>query len=82
MFILEKEPVFPFLMLSAKQGNNWYHFYKVLRTQSQHSTTRLLRRWCQANKNESFKNRLQLDLSLLNCGLNSELLLSGLNSGT
>jgi len=24
--ILEKEPVFPFSMLSAKQGNYWYHF--------------------------------------------------------
>ena len=29
IFILEKEPVFPFLMLSAKQGNYWYHFYNV-----------------------------------------------------
>ena len=27
--ILEKEPVFPFLMFSAKQGNYWYHFYNV-----------------------------------------------------
>ena len=27
--ILEKEPVFPFLMLSAKQGKYWYHFYNV-----------------------------------------------------
>ena len=27
--ILEKEPVFPFLMLSAKQGNYWDHFYNV-----------------------------------------------------
>ena len=27
--ILEKEPVFPFSMLSAKQGNYWYHFYNV-----------------------------------------------------
>ena len=25
----QKEPVFPFLMFSAKQGNCWYHFYKV-----------------------------------------------------
>ena len=24
--ILQKEPVFPFLMLSTKQGNYWYHF--------------------------------------------------------
>ena len=24
------EPVFPFLKLSAKQGNYWYHFYNVL----------------------------------------------------
>ena len=29
ILILEKEPVFPFLMLSAKQGNYWYHFYNV-----------------------------------------------------
>ena len=27
--ILEKEPVFPFSMLSAEQGNFWYHFYSV-----------------------------------------------------
>ena len=53
--ILEKEPVFCFWMLSAKQ----YHFYNVFgmtrsltgivpgtsRTRSQHSTTRLSRRW-------------------------------------
>ena len=25
----ERAPVFPFLMLSAKQGNNWYHFDNV-----------------------------------------------------
>ena len=29
IFILEKEPVFPFLMLSAKQGNYGYHFYNA-----------------------------------------------------
>ena len=29
ILILEKEPVLPFLMLSAKQGNYWYHFYNV-----------------------------------------------------
>ena len=29
ILILEKEPVFPFLMFSAKQGNYWYHFYNV-----------------------------------------------------
>ena len=29
IIILEKEPVIPFLMLSAKQGNYWYHFYRV-----------------------------------------------------
>ena len=29
IFILQKEPVFPFLMLSAKQGYCWYHFYYV-----------------------------------------------------
>ena len=30
ILIPEKEPVFLFLMLSAKQGNYWYHFYNVL----------------------------------------------------
>ena len=29
IFILQKEPVFPFLMLSAQQGDYWYHFYNV-----------------------------------------------------
>jgi len=29
ILILEKEQVFPFLMLLAKQGYNWYHFYNV-----------------------------------------------------
>ena len=29
ILILEKEPVFPFSMFSAKQGHYWYHFYKV-----------------------------------------------------
>ena len=29
ILILQKEPVFPFLMLSAKQENYWYHFYNV-----------------------------------------------------
>ena len=29
ILILEKEPVFPFLMLRAKQGKYWYHFYNV-----------------------------------------------------
>ena len=29
ILILEKEPVFPFSMLSAKQGNYGYHFYNV-----------------------------------------------------
>ena len=29
ILILEKEPVFPFLMLSAKKGNYWYHFYHI-----------------------------------------------------
>ena len=58
---LEKEPVFPFLMFSAKQGNYWYPFFitslvwrgpwlgiepKTSRTQSQHSSTRLSRRRC------------------------------------
>ena len=27
--MLEKEPVFPFSMLSANQVNYWYHFYNV-----------------------------------------------------
>ena len=58
--ILQKEPVFPFLMLSVKQGNYWYHFILSLvwrghwlgiepgtsRTRSHYSTTRLSRsRW-------------------------------------
>ena len=30
ILILEKEPVFPFLMFSAKQGNYWYHFITSL----------------------------------------------------
>ena len=30
LFIFEKDPVFPFLMLSAKQGNYWYHFITSL----------------------------------------------------
>ena len=30
IFILEKEPVFPFSMLSAKQGNHWYHLITSL----------------------------------------------------
>ena len=29
ILILEKEPVFPFLMFSARQGHYWYHFYNV-----------------------------------------------------
>ena len=29
ILILEKKPVFPFWILSAKQGNYWYHFYYV-----------------------------------------------------
>ena len=29
ILILQKEPVFPFLMLSANQGNYWFHFYNV-----------------------------------------------------
>ena len=29
ILILEKEPVFPFSILSAKQGNYWYHCYNV-----------------------------------------------------
>ena len=29
IFIHQKEPVFRFSMLSAKQGNYWYHFYNV-----------------------------------------------------
>ena len=31
ILIIEKEPVFPFSMLSAKQGNYWYRFYNVWR---------------------------------------------------
>ena len=58
ILILEKEPVFPFSLLSAKQGNYWYHFITSLvwrgpwlgiepgtsRTRSQHYTIRLSRR--------------------------------------
>ena len=29
ILIIEKEPVFPFSVLSAKQGKYWYHFYNV-----------------------------------------------------
>ena len=29
ILILEKEPVFPFSLLGAKQGNYWYHLYNV-----------------------------------------------------
>ena len=29
ILILKKEPVFCFLMFSAKQGQYWYHFYNV-----------------------------------------------------
>ena len=29
ILFLEKEPVFPFFMFSAKQGNCWYQFYNV-----------------------------------------------------
>ena len=29
IIILENEPLFPFSMLSTKQGNHWYHFYNV-----------------------------------------------------
>ena len=58
ILIFKKEPVFPFVMLSAKQVNYWYHFYNVFgmtlsltgdwtRTWSHQSTTRLsTRRWC------------------------------------
>jgi len=51
ILILEEEPVFPFSMLSAKQGNYWYHFYNVfgmtrsltgdMNPECQHSNTRL-----------------------------------------
>jgi len=30
ILILEKEPVFPFSMLSAKQGSYWYHLISSL----------------------------------------------------
>jgi len=30
LFMFESlEPVFPFIMFSAKQGKYWYHFYNV-----------------------------------------------------
>ena len=60
ILIREKEPVFPFLMFSAKLGNYWYHCLTSLvwrglllgiepgtsHTRCQHSTTRLSRRLC------------------------------------
>ena len=61
ILILEKEPVFLFSMLSAKQGNYLVPFFKISlvwhgpwlgiepvtsRTRCQHSTTRLSRRRC------------------------------------
>ena len=46
IFILQKEPVFHCLMLSAKQGNYSGRYQpRTSRTQSQHYTTRLSRRW-------------------------------------
>ena len=47
ILIFEKEPVFPFSMLGAKQVNYWYHIYNVIvmtRSLTGHSTTRLSRR--------------------------------------
>ena len=64
ILILKKEPVFPFSMLSAKQGNYWYHFYNVFGMTRSLSgdwtrdlpqskpalyTTRLSRRWYHCN---------------------------------
>ena len=49
ILVLEKEPVFSFLMLSAKQGHYWYHFYKffgMTRSLTGDWTTRLSRRRC------------------------------------
>ena len=34
ILILEKEPVFPIWMCSAKQGHYWYHFYNFGMTRS------------------------------------------------
>ena len=60
ILIFQKEPVFPYFMLSAKQGHYLYHFYNIFgigrvpwlgiepgtsHTQSQHYTTRLSWRW-------------------------------------
>ena len=70
ILILQKEPIFPFLMLSAKQGNYsgtifitslvwrgpWLGIEPgTSRTRSQHSTTRLLRRRY-GNQNSSVSN--------------------------
>ena len=55
ILIIEKKPVFPCWMFSAKPGTFWYHYYNVfgmtrsltgvwIRTRSQHSTSRLSRR--------------------------------------
>ena len=57
ILILErKSQYFPFWMLSAKQGNYWYHFYNVFgMTRSltgdwtRDHTTRLSRRWCSSS---------------------------------
>ena len=71
ILILEKEPVFPFSMLSAKQGNYWYHFLVwrcpwlgiepgTSHTRCQHSTTRLSRRRVTAIE---YRSRLNLPLN-------------------
>ena len=68
VLILEKDPVFPFLMLNAKQGTASTIFVMSLiwcgpwlriepetsRTRSQHSTSRLSRRQCVHSDSHSF----------------------------
>ena len=59
ILILEKESVFPFSMLSAKQVNYWYYFYNVF------GMTRLSRRRCQLIVHVSLCVRIVASLQYL-----------------
>ena len=69
--ILEKNQVFPFSMLIAKQGNYWYHLYNVFgmtsRTRSQYSTTRLSRRRYKMKNRFGIIYRLKICLEIPCC---------------
>ena len=76
ILVLGKEPVFSFSMLSAKQGNYWYHFYNVFGmtwsltgdrtpTRSQHSTTRLSRRRVSVEGSINFNKTTEWELYIL-----------------